>query len=191
MIKLLYSEEKTNAFRPVPWHWSTDPFPAYRGRGARYTAFQPVGICYQPQFLGDEPISDGFSCPQESIDGRASKVIETAKGTRLLVPCPREEDEQILLLTLRGGFRGHYSRIEAIGAEILFRRGGNIHCCPTEHIVARVTEDGGYVFAETGRRCGTGLVEIFSWERGYQTMPTDEFEAWRELYDWEDGNEDK
>jgi len=188
MIKLLYSNEKTNSFRPVPWHWSTDPFPAYRGRGARYTAFQPVASSYQPQFDGKEPITDGYRCPTESVDVRPSRIIETAKRTRLLVPCAKEQDEQILLLTLRGGFRGHYSSIEAVGAEILFRRGGNTHCCPTEHIVARITQQGGYVFAETGRRCGTGLVEIFSWD-GYRTMPADEFEAWLEIYDGRAENE--
>lgn len=179
MIKLMYSCEKTNSFRPTPWHWSTEPFPAFRGDGARYSAFQPVAQGYQPEFMGQEPMTNSFSCPRESVDGQPNKLIKTQKGTILLVPCSQEQDEMLMLLTLRGGFRGHYSRIEAVNAEILFQKGGNIHCCPTNHLVVRLTDPKGYVFAETGRRCGKGLVEIFSWE-GYRTMPTEEFEVWRD-----------
>ncbi len=182
MIKLIYSLEKTNSFRPTPWHWSTEPFPAYRGAGARYTAFQAVANGYIPKFdNGIEPIADGYRCPRVASDGRPSKLIKTKKkGTLLLVTCPKEQDEKLMLLTLRGGFRGYYSRIEAVNAEILFQRGGNTHCCPTQHLVVRLTDKGGYIFAETGRRCGTGLAEIFSWA-GYQTMPTEEFEVWQEM----------
>ena len=176
MIKLIYSCEKTNAFRPTPWHWSEKPFPAYRGAGARYTAFQPVANGYIPN-LNNSFTANG-SCI--TIDKQFSKLIKTKKGTLLLVPCSREQDEKLMFLTLRGGFRGYYSRIEAVGTEILFQRGGNKHCCPTEHLVVRLTSSKGYVFAETGRRCGTGLVEIFSWD-SYQTMPTEEFEIWREI----------
>ena len=84
---------------------------------------------------------------------------------------------QVFTSTLAAGY---YSRVETAGAEILFDKSGNIHCCPTAHLVVRLTAPQGYVFAETGRRCGTGLVEIFSWE-GYRTMPADEFESWREM----------
>lgn len=42
MIKVLYAPEKTNSFRPVPWHWSNEPFPAFRGSGADHTAFLAV-----------------------------------------------------------------------------------------------------------------------------------------------------
>jgi hypothetical protein len=180
MLKIMYSSEKTNSFRPVPWHWSTDPFPAYRGAGARYQAFQPVGKEYEPKFGDRAPIRDGYQCPSVSADDQPSKLIKTPKGTSLLVACPEADDEKIMLITLRGGFRGHYSRCEAVGGDIMFNRGGNLHCCPTAHLVARLTATTGYVFAETGRRSGTGLVEIFSWA-GYTTMPTEEFERWREM----------
>ncbi|MFA6096103.1 MAG: hypothetical protein WC788_00570 [Candidatus Paceibacterota bacterium] len=179
MIKILYSSEKTNSFRPMPWNWSVEPFPAFRGAGARYSAFQPVASGYVPKFKGKEPSADGYSCPNVSVDDQPSKLIETQKGTLLIVPCSEKQDEKLMLITLRGGFRGNYSRVEAIGAEILSKKDGNIHCCPTGHLVVRLTDPKGYVFAETGRRCGTGLVEIFSWD-GYKTMPTEEFEVWRE-----------
>lgn len=175
----MYSNEKTNSFRPTPWHWSATPFPAFRGAGARYAVFQPVGNGYTPKFDGKVPSSDGYTCPSVAVDNQPSKLVKTPKGTNLLVSCSQEQDEGLLLLALRGGFRGYYSRTEGINAEILMQRGGNLHCCPTEHLVVRLTNPKGYVFAETGRRCGAGLVEIFSWE-GYKTMPTEEFEVWRE-----------
>ena len=180
MIKFLYSSEKTNSFRPTPWHWSTDKFPAFRGAGARYSVFQPVAHGYAPVFEGKTPTSDGYGCPTEAIDNQPSKLIKTAKGTDLVVSCSENEDEKLMLLSLRGGFRGGYSRIEVVGGEIISQRGGNMHCCPTEHIVVRLTDPNGFVFAETGRRCSTGLVEIFSWD-GYKTMPTEEFEVWQEM----------
>ncbi len=179
MLKLMYSSEKTNSFRPMPWHWSIEKFPAYRGAGARYTVFQPVAGGYVPKFEGDEPSIDGYRCPNVCVDNQPNKLVKTQKGTTLLVPCSQEQDEKLMLITLRGGFRGGYSRVEVIGGEILSERSGNIHCCPTAHMVVRLTNPKGYVFAETGRRCSTGLVEIFSWD-GYQTMPTEEFEVWRE-----------
>ena len=108
-----------------------------------------------------------------------SKLIKTQKGTLLVVPCLKDQDEKLILVTLRGGFRGNYSRVEAVGVEILSNKSGNMHCCPTGHLIVRLTDPKGYVFAETGRRCGTGLVEVFSWD-GYKTMPIEEFKVWQE-----------
>lgn len=179
MLKVMYSSEKTNSFRPTPWYWSLEPFPAFRGAGARYSVFQPVASGYKPKFNEREPTTDGYTCPATAVDNQPSKLIKTQKDTNLLISCSQEQDEMLMLLTLRGGFRGYYSRTEAVKAEILMRRTGNLHCCPTEHLVVRLMDPKGYVFAETGRRCGSGLVEIFSWN-GYQTMPTEEFEVWRE-----------
>jgi len=173
-----YSSEKTNSFRPVPWHWSVDPFPAFRGAGARHREFLAVAREYVPVFDGAPPLADGYNCPRMAFDIVRTKLVRTKeKGTLLLTPCSPEQDEHIMLITLRGGFRGGYSRIEVRGAEILLQQSSNIHCCPTAHLVVRLTNPNGYVFAETGRRSSTGLVEIFSWD-GYKTMPTEEFEIW-------------
>lgn len=178
-VKFLYSSEKTNSFRPTPWHWSTEKFPAYRGNGWRHRGFLAVGKDYLPQFVDTAPSADGYGCARVSFEPSASKIIKTqAKGTLLLVPCLPEQDEQILLITLRGGFRGGYSRIEAIGCEVLSQETSGGHCVVTGHMVVRLTHPNGYVFAETGRRCSTGLVEVFSWD-GYKTLPTEEFEVWR------------
>lgn len=59
MIQLMYSNEKTNSFRPTPWHFSQTPFPAYRGAGARYNAFQSVSKDYTPKLnTEDKLLSD-------------------------------------------------------------------------------------------------------------------------------------
>lgn len=173
-----YSLEKTNSFRPVPWHWGVDPFPAFRGAGAQHRGFLAVGREYAPVFDGAPPSADGYNCPRTALDTVRTKLVRTKeKGTLLLITCSPEQDEHIMLLTLRGGFRGGYSRIQVVGGEILLQQSSNKHCCPTAHLIVRLTDPNGYVFAETGRRSSAGLVEIFSWD-GYKTMPTEEFEVW-------------
>lgn len=175
MIRVLYACEKTNSFRPEPWNWSTDPFPAFRGAGQRYNAFLAVANGFTPWFssfdLADNTaISDDFC-----------KIITTKKGTRLLVPCSEKEDEKILLITARGGFRGGFGAIEAVGGEILWQNGMSMHCCPVAHIVARITEPDGYIRTETGRRCSHGDTEVYSWKGGYFRMDTEEYDAAAEL----------
>ena len=85
----------------------------------------------------------------------------------MLIPCVKEQDEQIMLITARGGFRGQFGCIKAHGAEILYERSMNMHCCPVAHIIARVKEPEGYVITETGRRCAAGHIDVFSWRGGY------------------------
>lgn len=171
MIKTFYATEKTNSYRPNPWEWSTDPFPAFRGAGQRYTAFLAVANGFTPWFnslnLADNKVMSDDYC----------KIIKTKKGGLLLVPCSKKEDERVLLITARGGYRGCFSKTEAIGAEILWENGMDMHCCPVKHIVARITKPDGYVRTETGRRCGLGDTEIYSWKGGYFRMPTEEYDA--------------
>jgi len=177
-IKFLYSSEKTNSWRPEPWHWSTEKFPAYRGNGWRHRSFLAVVKDYAPQFASDPSPAYTSYVSQVGFDPTASKLVKTqAKGTLLLVPCSPEQDEQVMLITLRGGFRGGYSRIEGKGVEILAQDTSGGHCVVTGHMIVRLTHPNGFVYAETGRRSSYGLVEIFSWD-GYKTMPTEEFEAW-------------
>lgn len=171
MIKTLYGSEKTNSYRPEPWNWSINPFPAFRGAGQRYNAFLAVANGFTPWFnsfdLADNKAMSDDYC----------KVITTKKGTRLLVPCGKDEDERILLITARGGFRGGFGKIEAVGAEILWQNGMSMHCCPVEHIIARITEPDGYIRTETGRRCCSGYTEVYSWKGGYFGMDTEEYDA--------------
>lgn len=171
MLKFLYGSEKTNSYRPEPWAWSEVPFPAFRGAGQRYNAFLAVAGGFIPWFnsfnLADnKAMSDDFC-----------KVINTKKGTCLLVPCGKQDDEKILLITARGGFRGGFGKIEAVGAEILWQNSSSMHCCPVAHIIARVTEPDGYVRTETGRRCCSGYTEVYSWKGGYFGMDTEEYNA--------------
>lgn len=171
MIKLYYATEKTNSYRPEPWNWSVNPFPAFRGAGQRYNAFLAVANGFTPWFssfnLADNTAMSDDYC----------KVIMTKKGTRLLVPCKGSEDERILLITARGGFRGGFGKIEAVGAEILWQNGMSMHCCPVEHIIARITEPDGYIRTETGRRSCSGYTEVYSWKGGYFGMDTEEYDA--------------
>lgn len=170
-IMLFYSTEKTNSFRPTPWGWSKEPFPAFRGEGARHRGFLAARHEYQPDFLLPRtPTFHGF-------DPNSTKLTKSEKGTLLVSPCAAYQDEQIMLLTLRGGFRGGYSRIIPVGAEVLFTAGSDMHCVPVRHLVVRLTHPNGFVYAETGRRCSTGLVEIFSWN-GIVEMSTEEFNVW-------------
>jgi len=171
MIKTFFASEKTNSYRPEPWGWSTDPFPAFRGAGQRYNAFLAVAKGFKPWFSSFDLADNTAVCDDYC------KIITTKKGTRLLVPCRKEEDEKILLITARGGFRGGFGIIEAVGGEILWQNGMDMHCCPVEHIIARITEPNGYVRTETGRRCSYGYTEVYSWKGGYFGMDTAEYYA--------------
>lgn len=171
MVKVFYGSEKTNSYRPQPWDWSIDPFPAFRGHGQRYNAFLAVANGFKPWFSSFD-LADNHAMSDDYC-----KIIKTKKGANLLVPCDKKEDERILLITARGGFRGSFGKIEAVGAEILWKNGMSMHCAPVEHIVARITEPDGYVRTETGERCSHGYTEIYSWRGGYFGLPTKEYEA--------------
>ena len=171
MLRFLYGSEKTNSYRPEPWAWSEVPFPALRGAGQRYNAFLAVAGGFTPWF------SSFNLADNKAMSDDYCKVITTKKGTRLLVPCGKQDDEKILLITARGGFRGGFGKIEAVGAEILWQNSSSMHCCPVAHIIARVTEPDGYIRTETGRRCCSGCTEVYSWKGGYFGMDTEEYDA--------------
>lgn len=171
MIKTLKAIEKTNSYTPTPWAWSEDPFPAFRGAGQRYNAFLAVANGFRPWFSSFD-LADNTAMSDDYC-----KVIKTKKGTTLLVPCSKDQDERIVLITALGGFRGFFGNVEAVGAEILWRNGSTMHCCPVEHIVARITDPDGYIWTETGRRSGYGDVEVYSWRGGYFRMDTREYKA--------------
>lgn len=171
MIKIYYATEKTNSYRPEPWNWSVDPFPAFRGAGQRYNAFLAVANGFTPWFSSFNLADNKAMCDDYC------KIITTKKGTRLLVPCKGSEDERILLITARGGFRGGFGIIEGVGAEILWENHMSMHCAPVAHIVARVTDPEGYVRTETGRRSCSGYTEVYSWKGGYFGMDTEEYDA--------------
>ena len=75
-IKFGYSSEKTNSFRPTPWHWSELPFPAFRGKGARHIGFLAVARGYVPSFL-NEPSADGYRCATLGFDTTPTMLITT------------------------------------------------------------------------------------------------------------------
>lgn len=171
MIKTLYGSEKTNSYYPEPWNWSVNPFPAFRGAGQRYNAFLAVANGFTPWFSSFNLADNKAMCDDYC------KIITTKRGTRLLVPCKGSEDERILLITARGGFRGGFGVIEGVGAEILWENHMTMHCAPVAHIIARVTDPEGYVRTETGRRSCSGYTEVYSWKGGYFGMDTEEYVA--------------
>lgn len=164
MIRKLRGSEKTNSFRPGSWCLTEEPFPAFRAGGQDYTAFFAVSRDFQAWF-------------HDGVDPRPSRIIKTKKGGWLLVPCDHQHDEKILLVTAVGNLRGHFSRVEVHGGEILYHRGSTKHCVPVEHLVVRITEPNGYLLTEGGRRCGYGECEVYSWDYGYRYFQTQEYEA--------------
>ncbi len=151
----------------MPWTWSKDPTPAYRGAGAWYTVFQATSKDYAPKY-NVNPITNKQNSSLVITDNQSSKLVKTKKGELLLVPCSCKEDEKLMFITLRGGFHGWYSRLVTVNAEIIYSREGNDHACPTKHLIVRIIGPQGYVLSETGQKSGSGIIEIFSWSKGYQ-----------------------
>lgn len=168
MIKHFKSTEKTNSFRPSSWAYTTDPFPGIRGAGARYSVFLGVANGFDLQIKKKKEYTEDW------FSEVPSKVIKTAKGGLLVVPCDPEEDQKILLATFTGGFRGSYRETQFQDAEILLEKSGNVHCCPTIHLIA-LLGDAGFVSAETGRRCSEGIIDHFGWNK-YQQIDAEEYE---------------
>lgn len=173
MISFLYSCEKTNALRPMPWNVTNDPFPALRGQGAAHYAFFP--------FLGITP-NTKVDCSTVYLDEQFSKIITTVKGTKLLVPAAQNEDELLLFITFRGGFRGGFSnQLKTKGVEVISEKWSSKHCTPTGHGVYRLASKEDWLSIETGRRCSVGEVEIFGWN-SYKHMKSVDFNTWLELH---------
>lgn len=167
-IKLLVAKEKTNSFRPKAWEYTTSPFPAFRGESHRYSAFQAVSPKLVPNF-------------EDNTDSQNSKIITNEKDVKVIVPCSAEENQKILFITMKSDFRGDFSRIETVGnVEIVSQKQGEKHCVATAHLVVILKDESSFVFCEFGRRCSTGLIEVFGWD-GIKSMTTEEFNAWQSL----------
>jgi len=105
------------------------------------------GRCPDGEAKHESVLSDTTPC----------KLIRTKKGTDLIVPCPKEEDEHIMLFQGLGGFRGGICHIGCVGGTIVRHKHTSKHCTPVWTGVAVLREQG-YVHFETGRRCSTGTV---------------------------------
>jgi len=157
-VKFLEGREITNSYHPVPWGWSEVPFPALRGEGQEHKAFLAV--------------ARGMT-EREVLDN-TSKIITTAKGTKLLVPCSESENETILLITAKGGFRAPMRIYAKAGAEIVIQRDSSKHCVTISHVVVRLHDKDSYVMEETGWRTGTGIVELYT-HAGVVEMTSEEY----------------
>ena len=184
MIKLIYGSEKTNSFRPTPWYIDTENFIKFSGSGAGYKIMQAIHPSLNLLFENDKDkhlLGDGYSCPNLVNINSFCKMITTERGTNLIVPCEKEKDELLLLITMRGGFRGYFSRIDTVGDVSIFNnKSSNKHCCPVAHYSIRLNKPNSFIFSETGRRSGTGIVEIYSME-GYKNMTSEEFNTYMDL----------
>lgn len=184
MLKLVYGSEKTNSFRPTPWSINEENFIKFYGEGAGYKIMQAIHPNLILNFENEKDknlISQGYSCPNVVNINTYCKMITTVKGTNLIVPCEQEQDEQLLLITMRGGFRGYFSRIDTIGDVTIFNKNSsNKHCCPVAHYSLRLNTPDSFIFSETGRRCGHGDIEIYS-SNGYKRMTTEEFNTYMDL----------
>jgi hypothetical protein len=159
-IKLLVAKQKTAIYDPIPWRLTDYPFSAYRGDGDGYHVSLHVGHLYRPEFAGTS-----MGDLSQTFDVSSSRLMTTLqKKTLQIVPCDSNKDEKIMLITLRGGLDGTYSRIKAVGAEIVAQTVSYGGRCPTAHLIVRLRDSNGYVFAETGRRSGVGIVDFFSWD---------------------------
>ena len=177
MLKLEYGRFSNIGFVPNPWGWSEEPFPAFRGEGQRYRVFLAVAKGFKPWFNNTFDNIPNEKKQEYSMSDDYSKIITTRKGTQLLVPCGRKQDERILLITAVGGFRGAFGRIEAHGAELVRGKRITMHCYPCAHLIVRITDPDGYILTETGHRTNHGEVGIYSWKGGYFSMETKEYEA--------------
>lgn len=177
--KFFYGNEKTNADRPEPWNYNMqNGFLAVRGTGAKHRVFCAVGKNYKPyQHLQS---GDGFKCPRLVFDEQWSKIITTKKGGLILLPASKKANQLIMFITIRSGFRSGFSIIEAVGGEILLKQTSSKHCCETGHLIVRIDHPDGFAYTETGRKSTTGIVDVFSWSKGYHCMTTEKFHVWRE-----------
>ncbi len=183
MISFIYSDEKTNSYRPEPWNYTKTPFPALRWIWQSHNAFLATAQNYSPDF--DKPYSwASYWSPNVVIDKTLSKLIKTKeKWTNLIIPVNNiSEDEKILLLTLRWWFRWYYSKVQSIlNWEIIDSKTSSKHCVEVRHIIARIKDEASYILAETGRRSWHGIVEIFWWDF-YQSMTSDEYKWLVDIY---------
>ena len=128
------TEELNNSFIPKGWKLSEEePYRAYRAKNQNYKITLNIG--------------------KEFDESKPSKIIKTKKGTTLLVNCPEKEDEKIMLLTLRGGFRAGFDMICLGEIEVIMAdRYCNMHCCPVQDLVIRFKDENSKLIMRTGNR---------------------------------------
>jgi len=177
-ISFIRPPYKTNSYYPTDWSITSNPFPAIRGFGHKYSMF--VGLSKDLQALTMDDCTDHSSDASyvRTIDNKPVKFVKTAKGTNLIVPCSPEEDEHLLFLTLTSSFRGGYSHVgrnnawcEREGLPIdnsvdeLLWNSRSAHCVQTIHQLIRFNDPTKVCWYETGsqNRSSVGRVEVIGW----------------------------
>lgn len=130
MINIQRGVSRTNSYYPEEWELKEDgkkpdsKFLAYWAKYQEGKIFFPVSRDFDPE--------------------KPCKVIKTKKGGYLLINCPEEQDENILLLFVYGDFRGStpdeiYTLRGTV--EVLFEMGSCKHCNPLSALCLRVSKD--------------------------------------------------
>lgn len=159
MIKIEMTEEMTNSYRPENWKLTEEPYRAYRAKN------QVSSVILN--------LSNNFD------SSKPSKIIKTRKGTLLLVNCSDDEDEKIMLLTVRGGFRSGFELIYSGVEVVLAGQYSEKHCCPVQNLVVKFKDNDSKLIMRTGYRSFMNYdkITVITWEKIYQEdgFPIKEF----------------
>lgn len=159
MIKIEMTKELTNSYRPEGWSLTDEPYRAYRSKNQISSTTLNLGNNF-----------DEF---------KPSKIIKTKKGTILLINCSESEDEKIMLLTLRGGFRSGFELIYSGVEVILAGKYSDKHCCPVQDLVIKFRNNDSKLIMKTGRRSYMTYdkITVITWDKIFQDdgFPVEEF----------------
>jgi hypothetical protein len=165
MLKIINTIDSTNAGSTKGWAWSFNPFPAYRASGTDHNAFQAA--------------ANGFNAD------KPSKLIITAKGTPLIINCEPQNDEEIILTHITGGFRGGPEGVQfAKSLHMISQKSSSKHCTPSASLVFKLAPGGIAVYKLSGRY----HPYFYIFQHGqdmFQIHSTKEFEAFADLNGWD------
>lgn len=159
MIRIKMTDEMTNSYIPEGWHLSTEPYQAYRAENQVSSVTLNLGNNFD--------------------SSKPSKIIKTKKGTILLINCSESEDEKIMLLTLRGGFRSGFELIYSGVEVILAGKYSDKQCCPVQCLVVKFENNDSKLIMKTGYRSYMTYdkITVITWDKIFQDegFPVEEF----------------
>lgn len=112
-----------------------------------------------------------------------SKISKTRAGNLILLPCTKEEDEQIMLITAMSSGRKGIHKVVPTDCEILYLKRGYKHCVETLHAIVRAKKHGFiYIATNTEKRnhATKDIIEVFDPKLGYKVILEEKFPSWAE-----------
>ena len=157
----------------TPWHFCQEhKSRAIRGDGAKEAPYFRTKN-YVPEFEGGiRPNGDSAGCATYAYDMSYSKIVDG-----VLNPCNREQDEKIMLITMRGRWMEYIRNIDLVHVSEIMRFEGRLLGYPAVHMVVRLDDPMGYVSAELTRNENTVGVLTFDWKGSKRHTP-EEFSNW-------------